>query len=202
MASRDFAADLRLPAPWNLGLAVPGGFLNGRKDPPQGHQGLRKGRTGLAVLARGVRKTDPHGPGEQTVSAIGSRLTSRASGSAPRHRVGSVDTQGRLQEMRRRLRHPKNIKPMPDPSARTFVNQASAEHSGRIRAMAYTLDLQVTSKTLSAPAKPSNTLFSYAFSRVFSGSNIDVREATVTGKHSFMYCTCSLVPATARSIGR
>ena len=55
---------------------------------------------------------------------------------------------------------------------------------------------------LSATAKPSNTPSSYALSRVPSGSNIAAPEATVTGKHSFMYSTCNLVPAAALSIGR
>ena len=43
----------------------------------------------------------------------------------------------------------------------------------------------------------------YAFGRVFSGSNTAAATAaTVTGKHSFMYSTCSAVPAAACSIGR
>ncbi len=58
------------------------------------------------------------------------------------------------------------------------------------------------SETLSAVAKTSNTSSSYAFRRAPSGSNIAEREATVTGKHSLMYSTCNLMPATARSIGR
>ena len=58
------------------------------------------------------------------------------------------------------------------------------------------------SMALSATAKPSNTPSSYALSLVPSGSNIAAREATVTGKHSFMYSTCNFVPATALSIGR
>ena len=59
-----------------------------------------------------------------------------------------------------------------------------------------------SSETLSAVAKTSNTSSSYAFRRAPSGSNIAEREATVTGKHSLMYSTCNLMPATARSIGR
>ena len=35
----------------------------------------------------------------------------------------------------------------------------------------------------------------YAFIRVFSGSNTAASAATVTGKHSFMYSTCSPAPA-------
>ena len=153
-------------------------------------------------LAQGARETDPHGSGEQTVSATESRVASWVSGRARHRRVRPVDAEGRLQETRHRLRHPNNIKPMPIPSASTMANQASAEHSGRAPATALTLDRQARSKTLSVTAKPSNTSSSYAFSRVFSGSNIAAPGATVTGKHSFMYSTCSLVPATARSIGR
>ena len=41
-----------------------------------------------------------------------------------------------------------------------------------------------------------------AFIRVFSGSNTAASAATVTGKHSFMYSTCSPAPATACSVGR
>jgi|GEM_PF-1570077 len=51
------------------------------------------------------------------------------------------------------------------------------------------------SGTLSAVAGPSGTSSGYAFMRAPSGSNISEGEATVTGKRSFMYCTCNLLPA-------
>ncbi len=56
--------------------------------------------------------------------------------------------------------------------------------------------------SLSSAAKPSGTSSGYAFMRAFSGSNIAERAATLTGKRSFMYCTCSLLPGAAWSIGR
>ena len=84
----------------------------------------------------------------------------------------------------------------------TCLNQTSAGRSGQGQPTAISLDRQVGSTALSATAKPSDTSSGYAFSRVPSGSNIAVWEATVTGKHSFMYSTCNLVPATALSIGR
>ena len=51
-------------------------------------------------------------------------------------------------------------------------------------------------------ARPSDASSGYTFMRAFSGSNIAERGATLTGKRSFMYCTCSLLPAAACSTGR
>ena len=61
MALQDFAAGRRLPAPGNPGLAVltlalPGGYLNRRKNPPSGRQKLGEGCKRLAVQAQGCER--------------------------------------------------------------------------------------------------------------------------------------------------
>ena len=61
MASQDFAADRRLPAPGNPGLAMltlalPGGYRNRRKNPPPGQPKLGEGHRCLAVQAQGCER--------------------------------------------------------------------------------------------------------------------------------------------------
>ena len=88
---------------------------------------------------------------------------------------------------------------------RGFFNDLA---SRRLRVVAIDLDFILAlqrpsgSGAFSTAAGPSGASSGYAFMRAFSGSNIAERGATVTGKRSFMYCTCSLVPAAACSIGR
>ena len=75
------------------------------------------------------------------------------------------------------------------PLIKAFSTQTLIHQSG--------LTLKTCFSSLPWVARPSDASSGYAFMRAFPGSNIAERAATLTGKRSFMYCTCSLVPAAA-----